>query len=159
MNDVKTNTKAETFGKMFRFQEGIYNNAFENLTEDVALKRPSERSNHMNWLLGHVLHCRFMLANMIGSAAKNPFENVYWDAIGNKDYPRIQEIQGQFPQIGKELEERLSHMSNDEMDSRPAPDKPSMAELVSFFVYHEAYHLGQLGYARKIVGLEPLKSH
>ncbi len=159
MNDVKAHTKAETFTKMFQFQEGIYNNAFSDLTDEVALERPSKRSNHMNWLLGHILHCRFMLGNMIGIEAKNPFGNVYWDAIEDSAYPSIKEMLAEFPQISKKLEERLSHMTDDELNSKPNPDRPAPAELVSFFVYHEAYHLGQLGYARKIIGMEPLKSH
>ncbi len=159
MTQEKTNVKAELFSSMFQFQGGIYKNALENLTDELAHQRPSDKSNHTNWLLGHILHCRYMLANMIGVEAKNPFDKTYWGAIEDKTYPEINEVTKHFPSISSLLVDKLSSMTDAELDAKPAPDKPSTADIVSFFVYHEAYHLGQIGYARKMIGLEALKSN
>jgi len=144
---------------MFKFQGGIYQNALEDLTEELALKRPSNKSNHANWLLGHILHCRYMLANMIGAKAENPFDEVYCDAIENGDYPTVEKVFAQFPIISEKVLDRLSGLTDSELDAKPAHDKPALADIVSFFVYHEAYHIGQLGYVRKLIGLAPMKSH
>ena len=100
-----------------------------------------------------------MLANMIGVEAENPFSNTYWGAIEDKDYPEIKEVTKHFPSITSLLINKLSIMTDAELDTKAAPDKPSTADMVSFFVYHEAYHLGQIGYARKMIGLEALKSN
>ena len=159
MTKEKTNLKAELFSNMFQFQCGIYQNALENLTDELANQRPSDKNNHTNWLLGHILHCRYMLANMIGVEAENPFDKIYWGTIEDKDYPKIKEVTKHFPIISSLLTDKLSKMTDAELDTKPAPDKPSTADIVSFFVYHEAYHLGQIGYARKMIGLETLKSN
>lgn len=159
MIEQKTNTKAKIFGGMFKYQGGIYQNALKDLTDERALKRPSDKSNHTNWLLGHILHCRFMLANMIGVKTENPFGKMYWNAIVDKGYPTVKEVVDNFLKLNDELLDKLDGMSDSELDAKPAADKPSLTDVISFFVYHEAYHLGQLGYARKIIGLEALKSH
>ena len=159
MTEQKTNAKASLLGGMFVFHDRIFHNAFENLTEALALRRPSENSNHSNWVLGHILHCRYMLANMLGLEAVDPFGEIYWTGIENREYPTIAEISGHFPKISGKLMDKLSAMDDAELDARPAPDKPCLTDIVSFFVYHEAYHLGQLGYARKLIGLEAMVSH
>ncbi|TXN36068.1 DinB family protein [Flagellimonas hymeniacidonis] len=159
MIEQKTSVKAELLSSMFEFQGKIFDNAFENLTEELALKCPSEHSNHSNWLLGHILHSRYMLANMLGDGTINPFGEIYWKSIENGDYPTINEISKSFAKAGRELKEKLLGTSDAELEAKPAPDKPALIDIVSFFLYHEAYHLGQLGYARKIIGLEAMKSH
>ncbi len=159
MIDQKSQAKAETFSNMFQFQGGIFHNALDNLSEQDALIRPTPHSNHINWLLGHVLHCRFMLGNMLGVKVENPFGETYLKAIEDKTYPSVEEIVEEFPKISEKLIAKIASMTNDELDARPAPDKPSMTEMVSFFVYHEAYHIGQIGYARKAIGLKAMKSH
>ena len=159
MIQQKTNAKAELLSSTFKFQEGIFQNALIGLTDELAHQRPSEQNNHINWLLGHLLHCRYMLSNMLGIEAENPFGNSYWEAIENKAYPRLDELVKYFPTISSLLIEKLSDMTDEELDAKPAPDKPSTTEIVSFFAYHEAYHLGQIGYARKMIGLDALKSN
>ncbi|GJM34717.1 MAG: hypothetical protein DHS20C18_37180 [Saprospiraceae bacterium] len=159
MTEKISNSKAETFIGMFQFQGGIFHNALENLEQEDALKRPSENSNHINWLLGHIVHCRYMLANMLGVKAENPFGKTFWTAIENKDYPTIKEVVSQFPEISNKLLDKISSIGNEAFDAKPSPDQPSTADLVSFFIYHEAYHIGQIGYARKLIGLEAMKSH
>lgn len=153
------NKKAGVYTTMFRFQEGIFNNAFDALTQEDALKRPSPYTNHINWLLGHILHCRYMLASMIGVQEENPFGTVYWDPITQKQYPSLDRILAEFPLISEKLLSKLAAFTDGELDARPAPDKPSLTEIISFFSYHEAYHIGQIGYVRKYIGMEPLKSN
>lgn len=152
------NVKAETFTGMFKFQEGIFNNAFDGLTNEKALIKPSEQSNHINRILGHVLHCRFMLINMLGDSSQNPFGNIYWEP-NEKEYPSIEEILEQWPIICKKLENKIKTMSDEQLDAQPEEKRPSLSNIISFFIYHESYHLGQVGYARKIVGLNAMKAN
>jgi uncharacterized damage-inducible protein DinB len=153
------NSKAEVFCGMFQFQGGIYNNALEGLSEKDALGRVLEKSNHTNWLLGHVLHCRYMLANMLGVQESNPFGKIYWGKMDEKNFPSFAEVTKHFPVISIKLIEKLSSLTDTELDAKPTADKPSLTEIISFFVYHEAYHIGQIGLTRKLIGLEPLKSN
>jgi uncharacterized damage-inducible protein DinB len=157
MTEQKT-TKAETFKHMFQFQMGIFNNALENLDDKKALIRMTNNTNHMNWLLGHILHCRYMLLNMLGNNEQNPFGQLYWTAIEDKPYPKIQEVISLMPGISQRLDATLSSL-NDEKIEQENEDKSSLEGTLVFFAYHEAYHLGQLGLLRKAVGLGALKSY
>jgi uncharacterized damage-inducible protein DinB len=159
MNDTTLMSKAEVFSNMFQFQSSIFHNALVQLTQEDSLKRPSPQSNHINWLLGHIVHCRYMIAGMIGVKAENPFGNRYWTPIDDASYPTLREIVETFPIISEKLLDRLSGMTNEDLEVSPAPGQPSWSDIVSFFVYHEAYHLGQIGYARKLIGLEAMKSN
>lgn len=159
MIEQKVNAKAELFSSMLQFQAGIFQNALKDLTEELALVRPSGRSNHINWLLGHILHCRYMLANMLEADAENPFGNTYWTAIEDKEYPSVEAVVSQLPIVSEKLLEKLSEMEESALVRVISPGRPALADIVSFFIYHEAYHLGQIGYARKLVGMEAMQSH
>ncbi len=159
MIEQNTKVKAELFATFFQYQAGIFQNALMELTEENVLKRPSDRSNHINWILGHILHCRYMLAGRLGLDVESPFGDTYWKAIEDKKYPKMEEVVNDFPKISEKLIQQIKSKSDEELDHRAAQDQPSLADMLSFFSYHEAYHLGQIGYARKIIGLEAMKSH
>ncbi len=159
MEVLTANKKAGVYTAMFRFQEGIFNNAFDNLTPEDALERPSGRSNHLNWLLGHILHCRYMLAALVGVQEQNPFGALFWDPITDVEYPSMEDIRATFPVISEKLLSKLVAFTDEELDAKPVQGQPSLSEIISFFTYHEAYHIGQLGYVRKFIGMGPLKSN
>ena len=159
MDTTTSTAKAQAFVGLFQFQATIVQNAQLGLTEALALKRPSGHNNHINWMLGHLLHCRYMLAKMLGVAAENPFGNTYWEALDNRSYPPVGEVMQHFPAISAQLMQALGGLTDAELDAQPDPDQPSLTEMVSFFVYHEAYHIGQIGYARKGIGMEAMKSN
>jgi len=150
--------KVDVYRRMFEFQQGIFQNALEDLSETAALQRPSSNSNHINWLLGHLLHCRYMLANVVGVPTTNPFGEIYWNALQDMNYPALIEVTAHWPEITSQLLEKLSTFCDDDLQSRESADKPSLEEMIAFFVYHEAYHLGQIGIVRKIIGVGAMKS-
>jgi hypothetical protein len=159
MKTQEANVKSELFCHMLEYQGGIFQNAFDNLTDEFALIRPSERSNHSNWLLGHIVHCRFMLAGMIGLEVKNPHEEIYWQAIDNIAYPSIERLNADFKNISSLLINEIGNLTDESLEDNSVAHQPPLAEWISFFAYHEAYHLGQIGYLRKLIGMESLKSN
>ncbi|MBK8192531.1 MAG: hypothetical protein IPK76_04790 [Lewinellaceae bacterium] len=79
-------TPADTLIRAFQLQDGIFHNALADITDEQALMRPNDRTNHYNWLLGHVATCRCMLANAIGLRVENPHGDLYFKAIGDYHY-------------------------------------------------------------------------
>lgn len=151
---------SSVYTDMLNMQAGIFSNAFEGISDKDAVKRPGTDSNHINWLLGHLTTCRFMLLNLIGGKESDPYFNIYFKEISNETkYPDLKTISNNWDKASKLLIDKISSMSDEVIES-PIPDKGgSPKDFISFFTYHEAYHLGQIGYARKILGLPVLKSN
>ncbi len=159
MIETTTRSKLEVFKDMLAFQERIFHNVFKGLTDKVAIQRPHHQGNHSNWLVGHIVHCRYMLASMLGMEVAQPFGQLYWEPVSTeKKYPGLEEIKSNFDGISKGLSAQLDGMSDREL-LNTQKGQPALKEIIPFFIYHEAYHLGQLGYVRKWIGLEPLISN
>jgi uncharacterized damage-inducible protein DinB len=145
---------------LLAMQAGIFHNAFDGIKDSDALIRPNEQVNHINWLLGHLATCRFMLFNLLGGKEPDPNFNFYFKTISDElPYPSLNEIKKTWVKASSLLNEKIGSFSDDELISELPGKGGSVKDFISFFVYHEAYHLGQIGYARKYLGLPPLKSN
>jgi uncharacterized damage-inducible protein DinB len=150
---------ASAYTDMFNMQTGVFNNALDGINDTDALKRPNDQVNHLNWLLGHVATCRLMLLNLIGGNAADPYFNIYFKAIsGETNYPSLNEIKDNWDFATKLLIEKIESITEEEMEAEIPGKGGRPKDFISFFIYHEAYHLGQIGYARKFLGLPVLKS-
>ena len=150
---------ATAYIDMLNMQAGIFKNAFDGITDKDALKRPNEKVNHINWLLGHLATCRFMLLNLIGCNENDPYFNIYFKAISpDTSYVSLQEIRSNWEKASVLLLKKIETISEEEMEEDLPGKKAKPKDFISFFIYHEAYHLGQVGYARKFLGLPILKS-
>ena len=151
--------QAEVMVSMLNFQSGIYQNAYEDLTNEKSFERPGENSNHINWLLGHILTCRYMLANICGVEEQDPYNRMYFPALdSSNDYKTLDEIKSHWNGISEKLVKAISELSDEELHAE-IPNMGTKFDLINFFIYHEAYHLGQIGYSRKLVGLPAMKSN
>ncbi len=151
---------ASAYAEMLSMQAGIFNNAFDGITNKDALKRPNNQVNHLNWLLGHLATCRFMLLNLIGGRESDPYFNIYFKSIsGETNYPNLDAIKENWEKATGLLMEKVASLSDEQMDTEIPGKGGKPKDFISFFIYHEAYHLGQAGYARKFLGLPPLKSN
>lgn len=145
--------------RAFQLQDSIFHNALEDISDDQALLRPNDQTNHYNWLLGHVTTCRFMLANAIGLQVENPHGDLYFKELGNHHYKTIADIQDQWTKISARLMDYLSDLSREELDACVDGMPVSRLDLIVFYQYHEAYHLGQMGLLRKVLGFPTMKSN
>jgi uncharacterized damage-inducible protein DinB len=154
-----TISKASVYTGMLDMQAGIFNNAFDGINDKDAVKRPNEQVNHLNWLLGHLATCRLMLLNLIGGNAADPYFNIYFKSISEENkYPSLKEIKENWDFATNLLIEKIESISEEEMETEIPGKGGGPRDFISFFIYHEAYHLGQIGYARKLLGLPVLKS-
>lgn len=153
-------TTASAYTDMLNMQAGIFNNAFDGINDKDALKRPNDQVNHINWLLGHLTTCRYMLLNLIGGNASDPNFNIYFKAIADETkYPALKEIREHWEKVSSVLIEKIESISEEEMETEIPGKGGRPKDFISFFTYHEAYHLGQVGYARKFLALPVLKSN
>jgi hypothetical protein len=100
-----------------------------------------------------------MLLNLLGGKEADPYFNIYFKALStDTKYPEIAEVKNNFENATKLLIEKIECISEEEIENEIPGKGGRPKDFISFFIYHEAYHLGQIGYARKFLGLPVLKS-
>jgi len=127
----------------------------EGIDEQMALHRSDHGENSVNWILGHLLYNRSVLLRMI--------EGEVWEDVG-----RIEIYQGGGKTWSDVKALKLSQLlemwelSGQSLDAAlPEADTGAdagrfgtIAEALVGFCFHEAYHAGQIGILRRLLGLK-----
>ncbi|EJL75453.1 hypothetical protein [Chryseobacterium populi] len=121
----------------------------EGITNEESMIFPNGEANCMNWIFGHLIYIRNAFLNVLG-------EESVWDNEKFSCYNR-----GEIPLNRKEefvtFEELKSYLkeSQDKLEAKLnilESFVPETVEDISVLSYHEAYHSGQMGYLRRILG-------
>jgi hypothetical protein len=148
----------------FELQTRLFNNVLDNVVDEHGEKQAKEEINHLAWLTGHVLSSRFMLANILGIADKEPHAELFGNARGmQKDakYPAISELRKEWNPISEKLMAKLNSLTGEELNAKAPFALPmaasDIAAFIAFMSHHEAYTIGQMGLLRRFHGLPGMK--
>lgn len=141
--------------------DNLYARALYDLDPAELARTPSEHSNPMVWMAGHLAQTRVQLARLLGSDLEVPWPTLFKRGSPRPDaaqYPSLDEIRGVWSTAGSALRARLAELPDDELGGAlevkiPSTDGTLRGALV-FALFHEAYHVGQMGYVRKTLGRE-----
>jgi len=146
---------AYTFGQ----NAGLFKKSFEGLTTEEWLRRPNDSSNHLLWIVGHVIWARSAALGFLGSPWTKPFLPLF--ARGAKldetaQYPTPEEMTLAWEEATARLSAAMEEVSEDTL-SAPSPERIPSADgkisgLVNFLANHETFHLGQVAYLRCWMG-------
>jgi hypothetical protein len=139
----------------------LFIRSLNGVRQDQALLRPGEHSNPMLWVAGHLVQARTQLLRAFGPPRQLPWENLFatGSMIGQSEiYPSIGEVEAVWRSASVELVRRLESAPANSYDE-PAPNwlvsrDGTLAGAINYAVYHEAYHIGQLGFIRKWLGYD-----
>lgn len=137
--------------------------ALENLSDEELHRRGGPQSNSMLWITGHLALSRHRMLKLAGEDREFAWADLFsrGSAIQAPDaYPPLDEVLQAWDRGSSELLAALPKMTPSQLfakspQSLPTDDK-SVRGALSFLVYHEAYHIGQMGYLRKMLGYESL---
>jgi uncharacterized damage-inducible protein DinB len=154
---------AGPLGVIFTVNNSLVSRAITGLSEDELWHRPAESSNPMFWLLGHIVHTRGALLRMLGEPYRTGWGDRFQRGAALKsraDYPALDDVERVRAETIERLLARLSALSEEELTREatgPAlPASKTLGDQVAFLGLHEAYHVGQLGYIRKLLGRESI---
>lgn len=156
-------TWSETLERQYLYTSSTFLANLRDVTDEEALRQPEAGGNCINWVAGHVVLHRAIALRLLGGEA--PFDEAKYER-----YRR-----GSDPVTGAEGTVRLSEMAEDftatrkpffaavrgadaELLGRPAPFSPlddpeeTIGSLVAGLLFHESYHIGQLGVLRRLAG-------
>ena len=165
---TKTKTAlGETLLHQLGLTHGVANANLEGVTHEDSLVQPQPGGNCLNWILGHIVSARSSSLALFG---KQPI----WDDERGKPYQRhgpaltdsgdaipFGELLADFNRTQDMLVEGLAEITEETL-AQNAPFSPTnnpdetFATLLAGLVFHEAYHVGQTGLARRIAGKDPL---
>ncbi len=126
----------------------------QNLTDDLV--RAGEDGTHTNWVVGHLLHSRYWLLKTL--QANTPEEASAMAAAyqrgtkaSNAAVFSLTYLTQAFEQNQILLEQLLPEI---DLTTPQEGRHATLGEFITFVLWHETYHLGQLGIFRRLSGLE-----
>ncbi len=141
----------------------LMKDAVSGLSLEELNRRGGPDSSSMLWIAGHLTLSRARMLKLAGRDFDFPWSDNFAKGAAIKEpssYPAISEILSVWDEVSKRLQEQLSQVEPSLLYARsphtfPVEDK-SVRGALAFFVYHESYHIGQMGYLRKMLGYESL---
>lgn len=134
----------------------------EGLTHEESLVQPQPAGNCLNWIVGHILANR---AGILGLLGKEPV----WNAKEAAPYQRGSKPLTE-PALAKKLEDIVAMLETSQESilaglaeisveglQAPAPsgkEGETVETGLAALVFHEAYHVGETGILRRLLGHE-----
>ena len=136
------------------------------ITHEESLKQPSPAGNCLNWVLGHLVATR---SDFLGGIGAEPV----WGEAERARYARhgepikkgseakpLAEIWKAYDSSQQRIQQAVSTLTPDQLAAKarfsPGNDpNETVGSLLTIFAFHDAYHAGQTGILRRLVGKPP----
>ena len=156
----------ETFLMQLQICHDIVKANVGGITHEESLKQPVPAGNCVNWVLGHLVATRSGFLRGIGG------EPIWGDAdcerydrhsapIKNASEAKpLEEIWKAYETSQQRLRKTVSELTPRQLAEK-APFSPAsnpdetVGSLLAVFAFHDAYHTGQTGVLRRLVGKPP----
>ncbi len=141
--------------------DNLYAKALHDLDPADLTRAPCPNANPMVWMAGHLAQSRVRLARLLGAEQEVPWPSLFKrdvPAPGSEQYPALAEIRRAWETAGMALRTRLGAMSDGDLQGDLQVKIPStdgtLRGAIVFALFHEGYHIGQMGYVRRTLGKE-----
>jgi uncharacterized damage-inducible protein DinB len=133
------------------FTRYVVGGSAAEMTDEEALEPPPGGGNSFNWILGHILVGRARILALLGDETElipaeraGPYSR---GSVGRLDSSQKRMVAG----IESLDEEALGRVVPESPFGR---DEETLETMLAGFLFHEAYHAGQLGVLRRLAGHE-----
>ena len=143
--------------KLFEMNYGALYRNLEGITHEDSLVMPQPAGNPINWVVGHVVATRNRMFVILKVEPVWPNEvSLQYSGVdasmwAPSDALDLKSIEADLTRSQSSLMSALDDMTARDLNVR-SKDGRSLAEVLGFFQFHEAYHVGQVGLLRRIVG-------
>ena len=147
--------------EILRLNTRLYLNVLDGVDDDAAQVRPCASANSLLFIALHVLDGRCFAARMLGADATHPYQEEL-DAVQSIEemerFPELDGVRAAWREASEILEERLPELTAAELAEKAPTEFPvgdgTVLGGAAFLGQHESYHIGQLAYVRRCLGLE-----
>src|SRR5215213_5871151 len=144
---------------MFRANTDIISKAIADVSAEDWFRKPGDDSNHLMWLLGHVVVHRGQVLKNLGVQWDRSWAPLFArgsERVDEAVYPTVDDMRAAWSEISEQLKATLREAAPDVL-TKPAPEGPpsfdkKLSGTVAFFAFHDTYHTGQISFLRKWLG-------
>lgn len=137
--------------------------ALDAVTPEQLRRSPGPGLAPMLWIAGHLVTFRARLVGVLGVEHPVPWTELFSTGTHYAEitaYPDAEALLAEWTTVTAALTTRLAELTADELQQAPRVRVPTpdgtLAGALYMFAFHEGYHVGQLGYLRRWLGLSPL---
>jgi len=133
--------------KLFSSNERVFKINFGGITHEESLLEMNN-CNSVNWILGHMVYVRNTILSMLAlpPLADERMKDVYGRGVVKPDMSLAMKLDT----LKKMYEDSQQYIIR---GLEKVKDEANLEQL-TFMGFHEAYHLGQIGLLRKMLGKE-----
>jgi DinB family protein len=157
--EAKMETSFSNIKGMYKVNTDIINMAIADVKTEDWFRTPGDDSNHLMWLLGHIVVHRGKVLTMLGADWNASWASLFARGAQRGDadqYPSVEEMREAWNQVSEQLKATLNGSSAEMLGSAPPQGFPSFDKQVggsvAFFAFHDCYHTGQMSFLRKWLG-------
>jgi len=152
-------TDFKNISGMFRANTDIISKAIADVRPEDWYRTPGDDSNHLMWLLGHVVVHRGQVLKTLGRDWSRSWASLFAPGsqrVDDAEYPTIDEMRAAWEEVSQQLRATLRETPPDVL-TKPAPEGPpsfdkQLSGTVAFYAFHDTYHVGQVSFLRKWLG-------
>ncbi len=144
---------------IYKFNNALVSRVLAGLDEANAWQRPSG-GNPIAWILGHVTHSRQQLLALLGAPWDSGLGKGFKRGAPLQDapsYPGLDAIAAAWAATHHKMRDAFGAVTDERLLEPPTgvsiAGTKTVADVVSFLALHESYHVGQMGYVRRALGL------
>ncbi len=156
---------ADLLGILYHYNHLVLRVNTEGLTHEDSLRQPTPNGNCLNWVLGHIVANRNTILRTLGQEpiwareTAKPYERGSAPLTEESDTLRLEKILDNLNGSQKRIMDALKSIDPDRLTGPPPPgvtkdQDDTVASLLAVLAFHEAYHAGQTGLIRRLLGKE-----
>ncbi|HKR66670.1 MAG TPA: DinB family protein [Thermoanaerobaculia bacterium] len=155
-----TNMTSEILTRQIRMNDYIARQNLDGITHDESLVRSAADGTHINWIVGHIVGIRCAVLPALGQEPVLDAQQAKAYRVELRDETPLLPFDDVVAAFHQSTERMLAGVANatDETYAAKAPFSPgndpneTIGTLLTKFMVHEGYHLGQTGILRRVAG-------
>jgi len=145
---------------IFAGNDSLADRTFLGVAEADLWKRPTPQTNGMLWIYAHMAAVRARLLKALGDDFDPGLGEQFGRGATVQDasvYPSREKINEASREVNRRLFTRPAALTDAELSQPASGLRPNsvqtLGEQLAFMALHDSYHVGQLAYVRKALGL------
>jgi uncharacterized damage-inducible protein DinB len=152
---------ADDLISQFNFNQHTLLKSLGDVTHEESLQSPQPAGNCLNWVLGHLIATRaYLIAThggepLLSEEECKPYlqEPGSYSKASAKSLDELERLLSEsFERVNETLKQTEPTMNNPAEGKSFIRDGETVGDRIGYYVCHEAYHCGQIGLLRRLLG-------